>query len=171
MISILLTIVITVSGLLIGFLAQRSRMCFVAGFRDYLIVRDKELLMGLVSFVLTVWVLSSIFSAAGLLHTGVPLYGGGKAAATVSNTATGSAGENQAALSLLSVFSTRFFYVTLAGGFLIGLLSVFAGGCVMRQHVLLAQGSRDAVYYLAGFYVAVVCYYTFLQPLFSWVYQ
>ena len=188
--AVLLTIVLAFSGLTIGFLAQRSRMCFVAGFRDFLIVRDKELLMGLVSFVVTVWILTSVFSAAGLLNIGVPLYGEGEATASgdevVSSNVTAGSGnavtnavvvntasenQGQTATLLSRVFTTRFFYVTVVGGFLIGLLSVFAGGCVMRQHVLLAQGSRDALYYLAGFYVAGVCFYSFLQPVLSWVYE
>ena len=35
-------------GLIGGFLGQRSRMCFVGGFRDFLLIRDKELLKGLI---------------------------------------------------------------------------------------------------------------------------
>jgi uncharacterized membrane protein YedE/YeeE len=60
--------------------------------------------------------------------------------------------------------------MTLAGGFLIGLFSVIAGGCVMRQHVLCAQGNGNALFYLAGFYGAVVVYYTLLARFLSWVY-
>ena len=62
-------------GALVGFLAQRSRMCFVAGFRDWLLVRDTELLLGLFSFLATVWLLSSLGYALGLLHQSMPEYG------------------------------------------------------------------------------------------------
>ena len=70
----------------------------------------------------------------------------------------------------INFLKTRFFWVTLAGGFLMGLLSVSVGGCVLRQHVLLAQGNMDALFYLIGFYICVAVYYMFLQPLFVWIY-
>jgi len=59
----------------------------------------------------------------------------------------------------------------LAGGFLVGVFSVIAGGCVMRQHVLCAQGDRNALFYLVGFYGAVVVYYALLSRFFAWVYS
>jgi hypothetical protein len=65
----------------------------------------------------------------------------------------------------------RFFYVSLAGGWLLGFLSVFAGGCVLRQHVLCAQGSRNSLLFLAGFYSATLVYYLFLFDRIVWVYQ
>lgn len=37
------------AGLLIGFLAQRSRMCFVGGIRDLFLIRDPHLFRGLVA--------------------------------------------------------------------------------------------------------------------------
>ena len=43
-------------GLVIGYLAQRSRMCFIGGIRDFILVRDTELLKGLVAFGLTAWI-------------------------------------------------------------------------------------------------------------------
>ena len=45
-------------------------------------------------------------------------------------------------------------YVGLTAGaaFGLGLLSVLANGCPFRQHVLAAQGSSSATFYLAGFY-------------------
>ena len=36
-----------VAGIIIGFVGQRSRMCFVAGIRDWILVRDSFLLKGL----------------------------------------------------------------------------------------------------------------------------
>jgi hypothetical protein len=52
--------------------------------------------------------------------------------------------------------------MSVAGGCVIGFLSTLAGGCVLRQHVLFAQGGRDSFFYLSGFYSAVVIYYSFL---------
>ncbi len=174
--GIVLTIVIGLSGLFIGFLAQRSRMCFVAGFRDFLLVGDRELLNGLFSFLVTVWVLTSLFGMLDLLPAGLPEYG--RSGTGRIETAVTTDEETTMAEDSGGVFhpggtaflQTRFFWVTLAGGFLMGLLSVSAGGCVLRQHVLLAQGSMDALFYLAGFYMCVAVYYIFLQPFFVWIY-
>jgi uncharacterized membrane protein YedE/YeeE len=163
--AVLLSLVFLGIGLAIGFLAQRSRMCFVAGLRDWILVRDAELLTGLFSFLATVWLLSSVLTALGLLHQVVPEYGAHAAAGLEPGVLL-----RNVKLPRLSSLVNRFFFVTLAGGFLLGVFSVIAGGCVMRQHVLCAQGDRNALSYLAGFYGAVVAYYAVLSRFFAWVY-
>ncbi len=171
-------------GVLIGFLAQRSRMCFVAGFRDWLLVRDTELLLGLLSFLATVWLLTSLGYALGLLHRGMPEYGALEVRTAVAGAeAYGPRqlrlanlrelqllGGAQAAVPL-ALLANRFLYVTLAGGWLIGLASVLAGGCVLRQHVLAAQGSRNAWLFLAGFYAAAPLYSLLFARLLGWAYR
>jgi hypothetical protein len=44
-----------VIGIILGYLGQRSRMCFVGGIRDFILVRDTYLLRGLIAFGLTAW--------------------------------------------------------------------------------------------------------------------
>jgi uncharacterized membrane protein YedE/YeeE len=56
-------------GILLGYVGQRSRMCFVAGFRDFLLVRDTELLRGLLAFFVTAWLAFSIAGFFGLLDS------------------------------------------------------------------------------------------------------
>jgi hypothetical protein len=175
---VLLSLAFLGIGLVVGFLAQRSRMCFVAGLRDWILVRDTELLTGLFAFLATVWVLTSVFTALGVLPHGVPEYGG-----TAAATGGPAAGGPAPALTLtfvrigdaggapLSSLLNNFFIATLAGGFLVGVFSVIAGGCVMRQHVLCAQGDRNALFYLAGFYGAVIVYYSLLSRFFDWAYR
>ncbi len=165
--AVLLSLAFLGIGLVVGFLAQRSRMCFVAGLRDWILVRDAELLTGLFAFLATVWLMTSVLSAAGLLHQGIPEYPHGAGAAAGDQ--TGVLLRNMNGLRLSSLVN-RFFFVTLAGGFLVGVFSVVARGCVMRQHVLCAQGDRNALFYLAGFYGAVVVYYALLSRFFGWVY-
>jgi uncharacterized protein len=140
-------------------------MCFVAGLRDWILVRDAELLTGLFSFLATVWLLTSILAAVGLLRQAVPEYGARAASGIEPGVLL-----KDVSLPRLSSLVNRFFFVTLAGGFLVGVFSVIAGGCVMRQHVLCAQGDRNALFYLAGFYGAVVVYYALLSRFFGWVY-
>ena len=167
-----LSLVFLLIGLSVGYLAQRSRMCFVAGLRDWILVRDTELLFGLFSFLLTVWLLSSTFSALGLLHRGIPEYGAPNHARPSSGgfTLENLRSARVFAAGVAEGLLNRFFFVTVGGGFLVGVFSVIAGGCVMRQHVLCAQGNGNAVFYLVGFYGAVVVYYTLLARFFSWVY-
>ncbi len=164
---VLLSLAFLLIGLVVGFLAQRSRMCFVAGLRDWIIVRDTELLTGMFAFLATVWVLTSVLGVLGLLHRGVPLYGqaaGSTAALPALSTAA------RAALMSLPPRVGAFFWSSLGGGILVGALSVIAGGCVLRQHVLCAQGDRNALFYVVGFYAAVPVYYGLLWRFFGWVY-
>lgn len=48
-----------VVGCILGYLFQRSRMCFIGGLRDFILVRDTSLLKGLLAFAVTAWVLFS----------------------------------------------------------------------------------------------------------------
>ena len=174
--SILLSLAFMAIGLTVGFMAQRSRMCLVAGLRDWILVRDTELLMGLLSFLATVWVLSSVLGALGLMHRGIPEYLAGADHALSATTVAPKPAATAPRLNLDSFPSPsallgNLFLATLGGGFLIGVLSVMVGGCVMRQHVLFAQGDRDALYYLVGFYAAVPVYYTLSERFFGWVYR
>ena len=111
-------------GVIIGFVGQRSRMCFIAGIRDWILVRDTFLLKGLIAFVLVGWV---AFPLSGLL--------GGAAVGDFGRPVLGAVG------------------LAVAGGFGVGYLSVLANGCPFRQHVLAAQGTVSSMVYLVGFLV------------------
>ena len=123
-------------GLVIGFVAQRSRMCFIGGIRDYVLVRDTFLLKGLFSFLLVAWVAFPLF---GLL--------GGEAIAGFGRP------------------GIRALLLTAAGGFGVGYVSTLADGCPLRQHVLAAQGGIGSMYYLAGFLVGVPVFHGLVAPL------
>jgi hypothetical protein len=172
------TLILVCMSMLIGFLAQRSRMCFVAGVRDYILVRDKELLTGMFSFIITIWLLTSLFYGFNILRSGIPEYGSPAIQSSIKKIGTGSLSmvnlstlfERGSAGQLPLLLSSRFLYVTLIGGLVIGLVSTLAGGCVLRQHVLLAQGSMDSLFFILGFYVAVVIYYGFLYRFFIRLY-
>ena len=176
--TVINTLVLVCMSMLIGFLAQRSRMCFVAGVRDYILVRDGELLMGMFCFILTIWLLTSLFYGLNILRSGVPEYGSRAIISSIEEIGTGGlskvnlgslfarAGAGRMGL----LFSSRFLYVTLVGGSVIGFLSTLAGGCVLRQHVLLAQGNMDSLFFIIGFYAAVPIYYVFLYRFFVRLY-
>ncbi len=122
-------------GVILGYLGQRSRMCFVGGIRDFILVRDTELLNGLIAFGLTAWL---GFSLAGLIGGGRP----------------GPFGFSDALTILL----------TILGGFGVGYVSTLANGCPLRQHVLAAQGARSSIAYLAGFFGGAVIFHAWIAP-------
>ena len=174
-----ISIITICTGFIIGFTAQRSRMCFIAGIRDYILVRDRELLQGLFVFLITVWIFTSILYGTGMLEKGIPQFGGLPKQEKLFKTYEEFQAENENNIILLgadedavpikSVFN-RFMLSSLAGGFLIGFFTVTAGGCVLRQHVLTAQGSRDSLFFIAGFYGAVPLFYLLLSRYAGWFY-
>ena len=125
-----------VVGVVIGYVGQRSRMCFVAGIRDYIIVRDTFLLKGLIAFGLVAWI---AFPLSGL----------------VGGEFVGEFGRPVLQTALLAI----------AGGFGVGYFSVLANGCPFRQHVLAAQGVVGSIIYLAGFFTGAVTFHLWVGPL------
>lgn len=128
-----------VIGVAVGYLAQRSRLCFIGGLRDWLLFRETSLLKGALAFFLTAWIAFPL----------VALMGGG---AYRVPAATGSAPMVLAGLAA-------------GGGLVLGLVSVFSNGCPLRQHVLAAQGHGDAWAYIGGFAAGAVLYQTWLLPM------
>ena len=122
-------------GLVLGYTGQRSRMCFVGGIRDFILVRDTALLKGLIAFGLTAWL---AFPLAGLV--------------------AGSPSEAYSAADMLTVI------LTVAPGFGVGYVSTLANGCPLRQHVLAAQGIRSSWTYLAGFFAGAVIFHAWVGP-------
>jgi uncharacterized membrane protein YedE/YeeE len=125
-----------VGGIVIGFVAQRSRMCFIGGIRDWILVRDTFLLKGLVSFGLVAWVAFPLSEVLG----GDPVGGFGRPTVTA-------------------------LVLTVIGGLGVGWVSTLAEGCPLRQHVLASQGSGGSMVYLAGFAAGAIVFHTVVGPL------
>jgi uncharacterized membrane protein YedE/YeeE len=124
-----------VIGLILGYLGQRSRLCFVGGIRDFILVRDTYLLKGLIAFALTAWIAFSLVA----LITGTP-----HKPFRISDAVTVA--------------------LTIAGGFGVGLFSTLANGCPFRQHVLAAQGIRSSMAYLGGFFAGALIFDIWFAP-------
>jgi uncharacterized protein len=124
-----------VIGCVLGFLGQRSRMCFIGGFRDFLMIRDQELLKGAIAFFGSAWLTIVLLNAIGtpVKYVAYP--------------------------SLFSAVFSKFGVISLSGGLGLGLFSTLAGGCPLRQHVMAGQGRTDATVYLSGFYLGIILYY------------
>ena len=173
------TLPLVLLSLVTGFLAQRSRMCFVAGIRDYFLVRDRELLFGLFTFLVTIFFLTSLFYGLNFLKSGFPQYGEIDIDTVIKRsnfsiyrlryldafTETPQGGGR-----FSGILTNRFLFVTFFGALAMGAVSTLAGGCALRQHVLIAQGHMDSLFYLLGFYCAVVFYYLILYKPFLKLY-
>lgn len=157
------------TGLIIGFVAQRSRFCLIGGVRDYMIVRDTYLLKGLYSLLLTAAALFFLFSLSGRFEENMPNYPQFMAGTSSSEQAystcacTDSAKfvtqtEDGVKVDFSAIKADHLMLATLGGAFVIGLVSVLIGGCPLRQHVKAASGNKSALVYLLGFYAAVAIY-------------
>ncbi len=75
-------LVTLIVGMIVGYLAQRSRMCFIGGLRDFILVRDHELLKGIIAFFVTAWLAFSVAGAFGLVDWQAPKFQGSAPAET-----------------------------------------------------------------------------------------
>jgi hypothetical protein len=170
-------------GFLIGYLAQRSRMCFIGGMRDYVLVRDTSLLKGLASFLVTAAVLFPLAQALGGDTPGYPWYARMKSAASIDIARdyyvfAACVIPDDVLLAIKTTTEQHVHGLALPGGLVvsyialttvacglgIGYLSTLANGCPLRQHVLAASGDRSARVYLMGFYVGALVFNYFIYP-------
>ena len=134
-------------GLIVGYLGQRSRMCTIGGLRDYVLVRDTELLKGVIALLVASWV------AFGLLRP-IASSDAGRGLIAAGTTPSG----------LLAVIAI------LVGALLLGYVTTLSGACPLRQHVLAGQGRIGAWSFLAGFYLMAIVYTSWISPhIGSWV--
>jgi hypothetical protein len=127
-----------VLGLLIGYLGQRSRLCFVSGYRDFFLMRDAYLLKGVLG--------TSIGALAGY----------------VLFRQLGGAVPHFPLLLLRADFSAKVDWIRIiAGGLGIGFVGALVGGCPFRMHVQAAEGKRSCWFYLVGFYAALFLFEAF----------
>lgn len=151
-----------IAGGILGYGGQRSRMCFVGGIRDRILVGDRELLSGLVSFVVTAWLLYAVAGAAGVL--GTRRMPGGPVRAEDVSLSHAYQGFISFASSDLPLIAA-----TVVAACVVGAVSIMSDGCPFRQHVRAGQGEPEAVHYLVGFYLGLVAYSWFGGPLLAWI--
>jgi len=125
-----------VVGLAIGFLAQRTRLCFVGGWRDLLLVKDTYLFSGVAAFFVAALVTNYIagnFSAGGIYHWGF---------------ANEPLAHNNHIWNFL-------------GMGLVGLAVTLVGGCPLRQMVLTGEGDTDAAVTVLGLFAGAAFAHNF----------
>ena len=129
-------IISLVAGLIVGVLAQRTRMCMVGGFRDVFLFRDFRLLCG-----------------------GVALF----AACLVTNLILNGAAEGtffKLGMAEQPVAHTDWLWNAL-GMLLCGFGCVLLGGCPMRQLVLTGEGNSDSALTVVGLGLGAACAHNF----------
>lgn len=128
-------------GIIVGYLGQRSRMCTIGGLRDYVLVRDTDLLKGVLALLVGSWI------AFGALR---PL------AASDAGKGLIAAGTTPSGLAACAAI--------VVGAVVLGFFATLSGACPLRQHVLAGQGRIGAWSFLAGFYIAAVVYTSWISP-------
>jgi len=132
MIAAIATLVL---GFVIGYLGQRSRLCFVSGYRDFILTRNTALLKGVVGAFLGALGGYILFSHLGGSIPEFPMF---------LNVGIGT-------------FSSEWL-IMLIGGLGVGIVGILSGGCPFRMHVLAAEGRKTQWFYLLGFYIGLVFY-------------
>ncbi len=130
-----------VLGVIIGYLGQRTRLCFISGYRDFAMAHDMTLLKGVLGAFLGALIGFVVFNWLGANVPAFPLL-------------TMTPGLNSKATWLW----------TIVGGLGVGIVGVLSGGCPFRMHVLASEGRKTYWLYLLGFYVGLVFYNLFTWP-------
>lgn len=113
------------AGLIVGAIAQRTRLCMVGGIRDVVLFREFKLLFGFIAVFASALVMNLILQAAG----------------TGTFFTLGFAGQPVAHTDGLW---------NLLGMFLVGYACVLLGGCPLRQLILSGEGNGDSAITVLG---------------------
>lgn len=124
-------------GLAVGFFAQRSRFCTVAGIRDTILIKDYHLLLGVFALVIAAFISNLIITQ----YTSVDQFN------------TGFTGQPAAHDEHLWNFM---------GMVLAGLGFVLAGGCPGRQLILSGEGNADSGMFVIGMVAGAAFSHNFL---------
>ena len=177
------TYVSLVIGFVFGFLAQRSRMCFIGGWRDFFLIRDTYLLKGFFAFLFSATLFYFLFDSAGYFLNNYPWFSRppldfSPLELNPFDTYYPEEYRNMSYCDMLiapvtltvgvdipirgmSIFGIVFpneLLLMLAATLVLGFFSTLANGCPMRQHVMAGSGNLTSICYLIGFYAAVLVY-------------
>lgn len=118
-------IVSLLAGLIVGILAQRTRLCMIGGVRDLVLFKDHKLIYGFVAILM------------GCLFTNLILTG----VTDTSYFILGSKGQ--------PIAHTDGLWNAL-GMFLVGFACTLLGGCPLRQLILSGEGNSDSEFTVLG---------------------
>ena len=113
------------AGVIVGIVAQRTRLCMVGGIRDAVLFGEYKLLFGFVAILISALVMNLILGAV----TGTAFFNPGFAGQPIAHTD-----------GLWNAL----------GMYLAGLACILLGGCPMRQLILSGEGNTDSVVAVLG---------------------
>ena len=113
------------AGLIVGVLAQRTRLCFVGGIRDFMLFRDKKLLWGFAAVFAGCFIMNLVLTA----FTQTAYFNPGLYNEPIAHT------------DMLWNF---------LGMYLAGFGCVLLGGCPLRHLVLSGEGNTDSAVTVLG---------------------
>ncbi len=125
-------IISLMAGLVIGFLAQRSRFCTIGGFRDIFLIRNGHYLYGLIAMAITAFIMNLALGQFNVFF----------------NNKIEPAGVTE-------------YIWSLAGMVLAGLAFTLGGGCAARQLFLSGEGDTDAAFFVFGMLCSAAATYNF----------
>ena len=125
-----------IAGLIVGALAQRTRLCMVGGIRDAVLFREWKLLLGFLAILVSAFLVNLILGAA----MGTAFFNPGFAGQPVAHTD-----------GLWNAL----------GMFLAGFGCVLLGGCPLRQLVLAGEGNTDSAVTVLGLMVGAAFAHNF----------
>ena len=124
-------IISLIAGLIVGVLAQRSRLCMVGGIRDLILFKDWTLLLGFFVGILIAAAIANV--CFGFFHVSFM---------------------DQPIAHTDGVWN----FLSMAA---VGLGSVMLGGCPLRQLVLSGEGNSDSVITVFGYFVGAAFAHNF----------
>ena len=113
------------AGLIVGGLAQRTRLCMVGGIRDAILFKEFKLLLGFIAILVSALVMNLVFTAA------------------TDGTYFTLAFEGQPVAHMDGLWNAL-------GMLLTGFACVLLGGCPLRQLVLAGEGNTDSALTVVG---------------------
>ena len=113
------------AGVIVGIVAQRTRLCMVGGIRDAVLFGEYKLLFGFVAILISALVMNLILGAV----TGTAFFNPGFTGQPIAHTD-----------GLWNAL----------GMYLVGFACILLGGCPMRQLILSGEGNTDSVVAVLG---------------------
>ena len=150
-------------GFVIGYMGQRSGLCIIGGIRNFHLTRDTYLLKGVLAIVIVAGAGFILTSIIGGPAEDFPAFGEGLSGfGSLYNACKDPlhSSDNGNGTNILS-----YVFLSLLGGFGLGIFSVLAIGCPFRQHVRTSEGDRGALAYIMGFYLAALVFGFTIKPI------
>ena len=129
-------IISLIAGLIVGLLAQRTRLCMVGGIRDIVLFKETKLILGFVAILVSALVCNLILTGA------------------TDGTFFKLAFEGQAVAHTDGLWNCL-------GMYLVGFGCVLLGGCPLRQLVMSGEGNTDSAVTIIGLMVGAAFAHNF----------